>query len=272
MGRYRLDLAYDGGGFEGWQIQPEKRTVQGVLEERLRRLGEDARVVGAGRTDAGVHALGQAAHVDLERDWDPGDLARVLGRSVPPDLTVLGARAVADDFHARFGAESRTYHYALGLKHNAFFRDRRWTVRRLPPPERAMEELESLTGDRDFAAFAKTGSGSATTLTRVTGASWTPCADGAVIAVTAHRFLYGMMRAIVGTLIRGFEGEAPSGHLKRVLATGNREAAGKAAPASGLYLSSVVYPGDPVPGPEAVHTVIRIAGLENPSPRSREAL
>lgn len=271
MGRYRLDLAYDGGGFEGWQIQPGKRTVQGVLENRIARLGEKARVVGAGRTDAGVHALGQTAHVDLERSWEAEDLARVLARSVPPDLSVLGVRPVPEDFHARFGAASRTYHYALGLEHNAFFRDRRWTVRRLPRPEWAMEELESLVGDRDFAAFAKTGSGSTSTHTVVTRVSWMPCPDGAVAAVTAHRFLYGMMRALVGALIRGFEQDASPGHLLRVLETGDREAAGKAAPAPGLYLHSVRYPGDPDPDRNTVTPVFRMAGLTTPRHETREA-
>lgn len=272
MGRYRLDLAYDGGGFEGWQVQPGKRTVQGVLEERIRRLGEDARVMGAGRTDTGVHALGQAAHVDLRRDWPPEDLVRILGRSVPPDLAVLDARPVENAFHARHGAESRTYHYALGLEHNAFFRDRRWTVRRLPRPDRAMEELESLVGERDFAAFAKSGSGTAHTRTRVIEAAWIPCAEGAVVAVTAHRFLYGMMRAIVGALVRGFEQNASPGHLLRVLETGDREAAGKAAPAQGLYLTSVKYPGDPAPVLEPLNAVIRIAGLTRSPDPNREAL
>lgn len=262
MGRFRLDLAYDGTGFAGWQVQPERRTVQGELAAALSRLGEAARPTGAGRTDAGVHALGQVAHVDLERDWKEADLLRALRGLTPRDIAVRAVRAVPDAFHARYAAASRAYHYALGLEHNAFFRERRWDVESLPDPARAGDELGSLLGDNDFASFAKSGGAPSGTGCRISLATWTPVAGGAVVTLVANRFLYGMVRAVVGTLIRS-AGEEP-GCLRRILAARSREAAGEAAPPGGLYLAAVRYPEE-FQSPPAVEAVSRIAGIADAS-------
>jgi tRNA pseudouridine38-40 synthase len=259
--RFRLDLAYDGSGFAGWQVQPERRTVQGELETVLSRLGETARPTGAGRTDAGVHALGQVAHVDLERDWDSGDLAHALRGLAPGDITVRTVRAVPDAFHARYVAASRAYQYALALEHNAFFRKRRWVVETLPDPARADDELGSLLGDNDFASFAKSGGASSGTGCRISLARWTAVPGGAVVTLVANRFLYGMVRTVVGTLLRGAGEE--EGRLRRVLEAGRREAAGEAAPPWGLYLAGVRYPGDPEPV-DTTGAVVRAAGIGTP--------
>jgi tRNA pseudouridine38-40 synthase len=261
-GRVRLDVAYDGEGFEGWQDQPERRTVQGELAAVFTRLGETARPTGSGRTDAGVHALGQVAHVDLERDWDPPILARTLRRMTPGDITVHEVRAVSGAFHARFSAVSRAYHYALGLEHNAFFRKRRWVVETLPDPARAGDELGNLVGENDFASFAKSGGAPSGTGCRISLATWTPFPGGAVVTLVADRFLYGMVRAIVGSLVRGPAG-AGRGRLRRILEAGRREAAGEAAPPWGLYLARVRYPGEPEP-PDTEPVVARLAGIEAP--------
>jgi tRNA pseudouridine38-40 synthase len=260
MGRFRLDVAYDGTGFSGWQVQPGKRTVQGELEGLLERLGETARPTGAGRTDAGVHALDQVAHVDLDRDWHPAELIRALRDMTPEDVRVLGMRPVGPDFHARYSARSRTYHYALALEHNPFFRTRRWVVPRLPDSDWANQELLDLRGEQDFASLAKSGGGTESSVCRLEAASWIPFPGGAVLTLVADRFLYGMVRALAGTLVRGFERGEPPGHLRRVLDRRSRDAAGVGAPAQGLYLAGIGYAGEPAPrGSEA--SVCRFAAL-----------
>jgi len=264
MPRYRLEVAYEGTAFAGWQVQPGRRTVQGELGRTLGRLGEDTLPVGAGRTDAGVHALGMTAHVDLERRWEPPELARALRGLSEPDIEVLAVGAVSDRFHARYTAESRTYHYALGLEHNLFFRFRRWVPEPLPEAAWARAELESLPGDRDVASLAKAGSGATGTRCRVRSAAWSVRPAGAVLSVTADRFLYGMVRALAGSLVSGFrDGEKP-GHLFRVLERRDRAAAGAAAPPQGLYLGSVRYPEEP--GVDREDGVARIAGLDPGDP------
>jgi tRNA pseudouridine38-40 synthase len=236
--------------------------VQGELAAAFSRLGEDARPTGAGRTDAGVHALGQVAHVQLRREWAASDLLRALRGLTPGDIVVGAVRPVPETFHARFSAASRAYLYALALEHNAFFRKRRWVVERLPDPAWAGEELGSLLGDNDFDSFAKSGGAPSGTGCRISLAAWTPVSGGAVVTLVANRFLYGMVRAIVGTLLRSAGEER--GCLRRVLAAGRREAAGEAAPPWGLYLAAVRYPGEPPPPPP--EAVAGTAGIATPPP------
>jgi tRNA pseudouridine38-40 synthase len=259
--RWRLDLAYEGSGFAGWQVQPGKRTVQGEVERTLARLGERVRPVGAGRTDAGVHALGLPAHVDLERDWAPRDLERGLRSLLPPDVSLLALHPVGEDFHARYSAQSRTYHYALGLAHNPFFFSRRWSPGTIPAAAWADTALAPLAGERDVASLAKAGGDSRTTRSRILGAWWRPFPGGAVLGIVADRFLYGMVRAVVGTLVRAHQrGEDPA-CLEEVLAAGDRGAAGEAAPPQGLYLAGVSYPGD-APGTDRAEDVAALAGID----------
>jgi tRNA pseudouridine38-40 synthase len=254
--RCRIDLEYDGTDFSGWQVQPGRRTVQGELAGALARLGETARPTGSGRTDAGVHALQNPCHVDLERGWEPGDLAAALAALTPADLRIRGATRVGPEFHARFDAVERTYLYALGREASVFFRNRRFRPRRFPDPGWAAGELAALVGVRDFAGFARSGAETRTTVCAVTEASWLEREGGALIRLTADRFLYGMVRAVVGTLVREFETGAAAGGLRRVIEGRDRSGAGPAAPPGGLYLAAVGYPGERVEAP-----VSRAAGL-----------
>lgn len=260
--RYRILLAYDGSSFAGWQVQPGMRTVQGELVRALSRLGEDELPTGAGRTDAGVHALGLVAHVDLCREWDPAELEAGLTSLVPAEMSVTSVTRAAESFHARYDAVSRTYHYALGARPDPFFRLRRWNPGALPEGAWIRNELATLPGTRDFASLAKSGGEPASTRSRVIAAEWRSYPGGAVLSVAADRFLYGMVRALVGTLVRGFQtGENP-GHLERVLARADRTAAGEAAPACGLYLAGVRYPGE---GPEVdcMDAVAELSGINS---------
>ena len=254
--RYRLDIAFDGSGFIGWQAQSKGRTVQGELKRVLARLGETTQPAGAGRTDAGVHALDYPVTVDLERVWPVDELKRALKARLPRDIQILSVAIVPPRFHARFDARNRTYLYALALHDSAFFRLRRWKVPVLPVSAWMEGELKILRESANVSALARAGAQPGARC-RILDAGWRPLPEGAVFHVTADRFLYGMMRALTGTLMHGYaDGQAP-GHLARVLA-GERPA--RSAPPQGLYFAAASYAGEasrPVP----FSTVIRVAGL-----------
>ena len=255
--RYRLDIDYDGSGFAGWQAQSKARTVQGELTRVLARLGEQrTRPAGAGRTDAGVHAVDFPVTVDLERDWPTDELRRALRARLPRDIHVRSVSTVAPRFHARFDAQSRTYLYALGLLEDAFFRLRRWRVPVLPAAAWIQGELKILRESANVSALARAGA-QAGARCRILDAGWRPLPEGAVFHVTADRFLYGMMRALTGTLVNGFADGHASGHLARVLAG---EHPARSAPPQGLYFAGASYAGESPP-PIPFSEVIRVAGL-----------
>ena len=254
--RYRLDIAFDGSGFIGWQAQSKGRTVQGELTRVLAKLGETTKAAGAGRTDAGVHALQYPVTVDLQRDWPSDELRRALKARLPRDIQILNVETVAPRFHARFDAQSRTYLYVLALRDNTFFRLRRWRVPVLPVSAWVEGELKILRESANVSALARAGA-QPSARCRILDAGWRPLPEGAVFHVTADRFLYGMMRALTGTLVHGFaDGHAP-GHLARVLA-GDRPA--RSAPPQGLYFASASYAGE-VTRPIPFSEVIRVAGV-----------
>jgi tRNA pseudouridine38-40 synthase len=256
--RWRLDLAFDGSDFSGWQRQSRGRTVQGELSRVLAKLGERvACPIGAGRTDAGVHALAFPVHVDLARPWLPDELTRALRAHLPPDLHLCRAEAALPRFHARHDARGRTYLYALALSDNPFFRSRRWVVPVLPPAWWVEGELKILRGSENFSALARAGAPSDARC-RIQDAGWRPLSEGAVFHVTADRFIYGMMRALTGTLVQGFRNGAAAGHLGRVLAGEQRAAS---APPQGLYFAGARYARE-APRELPIQDVRRAAGLE----------
>jgi tRNA pseudouridine38-40 synthase len=240
----------------GWQAQSKSRTVQGELKRVLAKLDETTKPAGAGRTDAGVHALDYPVTVDLDRDWPPDELRRALKANLPRDIQILKVSTVAPRFHARFDAQSRTYLYVLGLRDDTFFRRRRWSVPVLPVSAWIQGELKILRESANVSALARTGAPSGVR-SRILDAGWRPLPEGAVFHVTADRFLYGMMRVLIGALVHGYaDGHAP-GHLSRVLA-GERPV--RSAPPQGLYFAAASYAGE-VPRPIPFSQVIRVAGL-----------
>jgi len=184
---------------------------------------------------------------------------------VPSDLSVRSVRPVAPEFHARFSAVARTYHYALGVQHNPFFRHRRWVPHRLPDPGWAREVLKSLEGDQECASLAKSGTEVKTTRCCIQLTAWHVWPGGAVMTVSADRFLYGMVRALTGLLVRGAQRGEDAELLQRVLAARDRKEAGEAAPPEGLYLGRVSYDQD-APRPDLSPEVARLAGLRPPEP------
>lgn len=250
MIRLRLDLAYDGTDFSGWASQPGLRTVQGVVEEALRaalRLHEPPRVTCAGRTDAGVHARGQVAHVDIA---PPADLA-VLARSVRgllPDDVWLRALAVAPEgFDARFSALSRHYRYRVcDDPGSGDPLRRRETVEhpRMLDLEAMNVAAAPLIGERDFAAVCRPREG-ATTIRTLLSLEWTRAPSGvAEMQVSADAFCHSMVRALVGLLIPVGEGRRPASWPGEVVAQGVRDSGVRVMPAHGLVLEEVRYPDD----------------------------
>jgi tRNA pseudouridine38-40 synthase len=252
MTTYRVTLAYDGTDFAGWQAQlgAAARTVQGTVEEALSRLSGGGRVAvaGAGRTDTGVHALGQVASFALEAAWDPGDLLRALNALLPADVRVLDATECADDFHARRQAKGKLYRYVLDTGRVQIPTRRRWAGH-VPwtleePAVKAAAAL--LVGRHDFASLASAGSSVKSTVRRVTrsevwregppivGETW-------IYEVEADGFLRKMVRSMVGALIEAGRGRWTVERLEAALHAHDRRAWPAPAAARGLTLVRVLY-------------------------------
>lgn len=248
MNAFRIVLAYDGADFAGWQSQAEgssARTVQRTLEEALARLGDGARirVDGAGRTDAGVHALGQVASFTLDRDIAPGDLARALNGLLPEDVRVLSAGSAADGFHARRSARSKLYRYVLDTGAIQLPTRRRYAgyVPGTLDSDAVASAAALVSGRHDFAALASSGSSVKTTVRTITrSAAWFDAAT-LVYEVEADGFLRKMVRSIVGGLIAAGRGAVSVDDLRRALEAGDRSAWPAPAEARGLTLVRVEY-------------------------------
>ncbi len=244
----KLVLAYDGTDYTGWQRQAAGRSVQGVVEAALAPLaGRPVSVVAAGRTDAGVHALGQVAHVELHRPIDPSVVQRALNARLPPDVRVRAASEAPPGFHARFAARRKTYRYYLRLGPwvSPFEHRYVWHLAEALDDRAMVEAASVLVGRHDFAAFRSVGTPVKTTERTVYRLDLTRMddEDGALVAleIEADGFLRHMARTIVGTLVEVGLGRRGPADLERALASGDRGQAGPTAPAKGLFLVRVEY-------------------------------
>jgi tRNA pseudouridine38-40 synthase len=250
----KLVLHYDGSAFAGWQVQPEQRTVQGVLEAQLGRLcAGPVRVTGAGRTDAGVHARGQVAGVTVPAHWTAAKMRKVLNEQLPGDLWVAAAREMRPEFHPRFSATGRRYSYTVGLDAGAAspFR-RRWE---LPwPASRDLDRAaldwctEQLVGRHAFFGFAVRGTAPASDdhVCEVRLAQWRAVARDdvrqLVFDVAANRFLHHMVRFLVGTMLAIATGARPREDFTLLLSAPTNDEVSPPAPSVGLCLEDVQYP------------------------------
>lgn len=242
--RYALEIAYHGGPWHGWQRQPNAPTVQQTLEEALAtllRAPEPVSLTASGRTDAGVHARRQFAHFDWEGDLPPDLLARLRG-VVPRSIGVLKIHRAAPEFHARFSALSRAYTYEIQRQPSPFLQGLAYYYPH-PLDLKAMSRATHLLlGWQDFGSFCRTGGAENHTWCEVLRARWRVGPDRLRFEVAANRFLRGMVRALVGTLLDVGGGKLKPEEMTAVLEARDRGAAGRSAPPDGLYLDQVVYP------------------------------
>ncbi len=251
MARYKLTLAYDGSGFAGSQRQASKRTVQGELEKALRKLGWTGRsIILAGRTDAGVHATGQVASVDLDWSHADSDLVRALNSALPGDMAVWSAEVVDDKFHPRFDATSRRYRYRLFCQPiRDPLRERfAWRVQPEIKADILAEAAKLFIGAHDFSAFGSPTTPKGTTARTVMKAEWTQVADDEwQFDVQADAFLYRMVRRMVFVQAAAAQGKFPAATIAEVLAKqaeSRKRSDGLPsglAPAHGLTLIAVAY-------------------------------
>lgn len=244
MPTYRLEIEYEGTDWYGWQVQPDQPTVQGAVESALSTaLRHEVGIIGAGRTDTGVHALGQVAHFFSEREIDTFRLTAQVNGILPRSIAVPSIREVDDDFHARFSATSRLYHYRISTRFNALERRIRWHVKPEPDLDSMNRAAQVLIGRHDFTSFCKSAAETHNPVCHVTEAVWrTDDRPGdATFVIRADRFLRGMVRTVVGTLVQVGHGVRPVEDIEQLLGARDRRLAGYSAPARGLTLVAVGY-------------------------------
>ncbi len=243
---YLLTIAYDGANYHGWQRQAGTATVQEQLERAFAAIDcPDVHVEGSGRTDAGVHAIGQCAHAVIDREFPPEKLLLALNTNLPDDVAVQRVRRAPDGFHARFHARGKRYVYRcyVSTVRPALGRHHVWWVRRPVDLAAMRKAAQCLLGTHDFASFSTNPGyprkrGTVRTLQRVHVVAR---ANGFDFAVQGNGFLYNMVRALVGSLLEVGKGHRPPEWLADVLAKKDRRVAGATAPACGLYLVRVLY-------------------------------
>jgi tRNA pseudouridine38-40 synthase len=244
--RYRITVAYDGTAYAGWQMQPGHPTIQETLQGALHSLcGQDVKIHGSGRTDAGVHARGQVAHFDFPRPFAPASLPRAMNTYLPPDIRVLDAESAAPDFHARRDAAGKEYRYFIWNAPVMLPTARHFHLH-VPAPldAGAMRAAATLlTGKHDFAAFSANPSRIVETTVRTVFSLTVSQADEVImISASGDGFLYKMVRSIAGWLIRVGQGDVPSARTLEILTSLDRTAAVPTALPQGLFLWKVWYP------------------------------
>lgn len=239
--RYRATVEYDGASFHGYQVQPAHRTVQGVLERQLGRLFDrPVRVIGSGRTDTGVHAVGQEIAFEAPTSWDAARIERALDGVLPADVAVRHPRPASPDFHPRFQATGRRYEYYLGAA-GPLRTARVWTPPSPPDVDRLVEAAALLPGRRSYEALSRAGQPDLGTVCVVENAGWTTTAFGDLrFSIAADRFLHRMVRYVVATLVDVARGRRTIEEWRTLLESGSGRPP-EPAPARGLYLTGVRY-------------------------------
>lgn len=241
--RYFLEIAYLGTHYFGWQRQPTVLTVQEVVETSLSTLlRKETPVVGAGRTDTGVHAKQLFAHFDTDFELDEIDLKYRLNSLLPKDISIQSIRNVTSEAHARFHATKRSYEYMLITSKNPFMEGFAYWVHRTPNVTAMNKAAELLLTHRDFQCFSRSNTDVKTYYCDISTAKWEEENEKLVFKISADRFLRNMVRAIVGTLLEVGYGKCSLKELQTILDSKNRSNAGASAPAHGLYLTEVAYP------------------------------
>jgi tRNA pseudouridine38-40 synthase len=247
MARFKLLIEYAGTRYSGWQIQKNARTVQGEIDAAVQEATGDRtfELYGAGRTDAGVHALGQVAHLDVRTSLPPDRLLRQVNDLLPADINLLDVRRVPHRFHARHDARSRTYVYQIARRRTAFAKPFVWWVKDDLRVEAMRAAAAAFTGRRDFRGFTDDDPEEKSTLVEVSRVDVREQADALLVVVEGSHFLWKMVRRMVGVLVEVGRGGLRPDEAGRLIASPSALPATLTAPASGLFLAQVRYPGDP---------------------------
>ncbi|UCG51483.1 MAG: tRNA pseudouridine(38-40) synthase TruA [Candidatus Latescibacterota bacterium] len=242
MRNFKIRVEYDGTGFHGWQKQPGLRTVQGLMEDAVATIfGRHVPVHGAGRTDAGVHAIGQVCNFVVETSYSPVQVGRALSGVLPEDIQIRRVDEVDLEFHARFDACRRRYVYYLRTEPTAIGRRFAHVVTYPLDVERMRAAAQSLVGEKDFTSFTPTRSSDVPTVCDVRSVDIKQKDDVISIEILADHFLHHMVRVIVGTLIEVGRGRVSPEHMETILCRKDRAAAGPTVPPNGLFLVDVCY-------------------------------
>jgi len=245
LSNFKITIEYDGTAYHGWQRQKNDRTIQKEIEQALSTMtGEPITLIGSGRTDAGVHAWGQAANFLCETDLTPEVFLRGLNSLLPDDIVIKECRRVDNSFHARYDVKSKIYHYHLVNRSlpAAIGRQYAWFIRRKLDTTAMRSASSYLVGRHDFKSFEGTGSPRAHTIRNVMAADLNEDNDGSIVfKIEADGFLRYMVRNIVGTLVDVGLGRITPAEFKEILESKNRSLAGATAPAHGLFLMEVKY-------------------------------
>ncbi|MEX2379459.1 MAG: tRNA pseudouridine(38-40) synthase TruA [Vicingaceae bacterium] len=243
MKRYFAYLMFDGTPFHGWQAQPNAPSVQEEVEKALKILMQaELNVVGAGRTDTGVHAEEMAFHFDCEESLDKQTFLHRMNSLLPKSIALYDLKAVKSDFHARFDASSRTYRYLICQQKNPFFLNRAYQFNQELDVNAMNRAAAELLGTHDFSCFSKAHTQTFTNNCELSHAEWRQEGHLLVFQISANRFLRNMVRAIVGTLIEVGMGKRKGKEMKALIESKNRSNAGSSVPAAGLYLHKIEYP------------------------------
>jgi tRNA pseudouridine38-40 synthase len=237
-----MTIEYDGTDFAGWQFQKNGRSVQEVVEKAmLQILQVPLRIAGGGRTDSGVHATGQVASFHYSPDLDVGKMERGVNAVLPADVAVSALRKTDDDFHARFSAKARRYEYTIAASRIVIGRFFCWTVYQTLDMEAMELAAKMITGEHDFRAFCKTTADAEHYRCIVDFARWSKSESGFLFSIQANRFMHGMVRALVGTMVDIGRGLTRGEEFESILNSHDRDRAGMSAPAKGLCLKEIIY-------------------------------
>ena len=242
MQTIRLIIEYDGTDYVGWQFQINGRSVQEEIEKAIKQiLQSDIRIIGGGRTDAGVHARGQVASFSIERDVETGSLAKSMNAVLPASIIIREASEVALDFNARYDAKKRRYAYFISQEPTAIHRNYCWQVFQSLNFELMQNCASSIIGEHGFRSFCKVETDLHQHQCTVNYAEWKRKDGLLVFEIIANRFLHGMVRTLVGTMVNIGRGHTKIEDFKNILEAKDRSTAGMSAPAKGLFLEEIIY-------------------------------
>ena len=242
MNNYKITIQYDGSNYAGWQEQENANTVQETIKNSINTiLRENVNLIGSGRTDAGVHALGQVANFKTKQELDIFKFQHSLNSVLPNDISIRKTGKAEESFHSRFDAKKRSYLYFISRSKSPFFHPYSFQYRGKIEIDLLNKLSASFIGEKDFTSFSKKNSETKNKNCTIYQARWRETNDLFIFSIQANRFLHGMVRTITGTLLRTMEKDLGEDYINEVFSKKDREAAAEAVPAKGLFLYKVSY-------------------------------